>query len=103
MVPTLQPGDRLVVWRTKRFRPGDIVAAADPRQPTRTVLKRAATVGSEWIFLVGDNEVRSTDSRHFGPVALGLVRGKAVYRYAPQARAGRLQPRRGNRAGAGDR
>ncbi len=47
MVPTLQPGDRLVIWRTKRFRPGDIVAAADPRQPTRTVLKRAATVGSE--------------------------------------------------------
>jgi nickel-type superoxide dismutase maturation protease len=102
MVPTLQPGDRLVVWRTKRFRPGDIVAAGDPRHPARTVLKRAATVDPEWIFLVGDNEMHSTDSRHFGPVPLGLVRGKAVYRYAPPGRTGRLRPKGWDGAKGGD-
>jgi nickel-type superoxide dismutase maturation protease len=91
MVPALQPGDRLVVWRTKRFRPGDVVAAGDPRDPGRTVLKRAGAVGPGWIFLVGDNEMHSTDSRHFGPVPLSLVRGKALYRYAPPGRAGRLR------------
>jgi hypothetical protein len=44
---------------------------------------------------VGDNEKHSTDSRHFGPVPPALVRGKAVYRYAPPTRAGRLRGPRG--------
>ena len=90
MAPALQAGDHLLVWRTKRLKVGDIVAAGDPRRPERTVLKRAASVDAAGVFLVGDNEERSTDSRHFGPVARPLVRGRAVYRYAPPGRAGRL-------------
>ncbi len=94
MVPALQPGDRLLVWRTTRLKAGDIVAAGDPRHPQRTVLKRVVRYDDAGIFLVGDNERHSTDSRHFGPVPLSLVRGKAVYRYAPPGRAGPL-PRPG--------
>jgi nickel-type superoxide dismutase maturation protease len=90
MRPALQPGDRLLVRRTKSLKVGDIVAAADPRRPARTVLKRAAAVDDSGVFLVGDNDARSTDSRHFGLVPLSLVRGKAVYRYAPSGRAGRI-------------
>jgi inner membrane protease subunit 1 len=90
MAPALQPGDRLLVWRTKSVKVDDIVAAGDPRHPGRTVLKRAAGVDGAGVFLVGDNEGQSTDSRHFGPVPLSLVRGKAVYRYAPPGRTGRL-------------
>jgi nickel-type superoxide dismutase maturation protease len=90
MLPALQPGDRLLVWRTTRVKAGDVIAAGDPRHPERTVLKRAASYDDAGIFLVGDNEMHSTDSRHFGPVPLSLVRGKAVYRYAPPGRAGRL-------------
>ena len=88
MRPALQPGDRLVVRRTKSLEVGDIVAAADPRRPARTLLKRAAAVDDSGVFLVGDNQARSTDSRHFGLVPLSLVRGKAVYRYAPPGRTG---------------
>jgi nickel-type superoxide dismutase maturation protease len=94
MVPALQPGDRLLIWHTKRLKTGDIVAAGDPRDPERTVLKRAAAFDEGGIILLGDNEMHSTDSRHFGPVALSLVQGKAVYRYAPRRRTGRLGPRR---------
>ncbi len=90
MAPTLQPGDRLVVWRTTSVRPGDIVAASDPRQPERTVLKRVISVYPEGVFLLGDNPGQSTDSRQFGNVPIKSLLGKALYRYAPPGRAGRL-------------
>lgn len=90
MVPALEPGDRLLIWHTKRLKTGDVVAAGDPRDPGRTLLKRAAAFEDGGIYLLGDNERRSTDSRHFGPVPWRLVRGKAVYRYAPRQRTGRL-------------
>jgi nickel-type superoxide dismutase maturation protease len=101
MAPELQPGDRLVIWRPVTWRPviwrssavhtGDVVAAADPRDPQRTILKRAGAVGTDGVLLLGDNPSQSTDSRHFGRVPLASVRGKAVYRYAPPGRAGRLR------------
>jgi nickel-type superoxide dismutase maturation protease len=90
MAPGLQPGDRLVIWRTTAVRAGDVVAAPDPRDPERTVLKRAVVVGPDGVLLLGDNPSQSTDSRHFGRVPAASVRGKAVYRYAPPGRAGRL-------------
>ena len=97
MAPTLQPGDRLVVWRTRSVRPGDIVAAPDPRQPERTVLKRVTSVDPEGVFLMGDNPVQSTDSRQFGRVPIKSLLGKAIYRYAPPGRAGRLSCLNGGR------
>jgi nickel-type superoxide dismutase maturation protease len=90
MQPALQPGDRLLVRKRATVRPGDIVTAPDPRQAGRTVLKRAGSVGGGQVWLLGDNPGHSTDSRHFGPVPMSSVEGKAVYRYAPPARAGRL-------------
>jgi nickel-type superoxide dismutase maturation protease len=91
MAPVLQPGDRLLLRRTRSVRPGDIVAAPDPRQPARPVLKRVADVNQEGVFLLGDNPEHSTDSRQFGPVPIRSVRGKAIYRYAPPGRAGKLR------------
>jgi nickel-type superoxide dismutase maturation protease len=90
MLPVLQPGDRVVVWKTASVHPGDIVAASDPRQPGRALLKRAAEIGPGGVVLLGDNPGQSTDSRQFGPVPAASLQGKAVYRYAPPARAGRL-------------
>jgi nickel-type superoxide dismutase maturation protease len=90
MAPTLQPGDRLVVWKTRSVSRGDVVAASDPRQPERTMLKRVVSVDPEGVFLLGDNPGQSTDSRQFGYVPIMCVLGKALYRYAPPARAGRL-------------
>ena len=98
MRPTLEPGDRLVLRRTGRrtgrragdLLPGDLVAVADPRQPTRVVVKRLIAVGPAGLEVHGDNIGASTDSRTYGPVAPTAVRGRAVYRYHPAPRRGRL-------------
>jgi nickel-type superoxide dismutase maturation protease len=90
MAPTLEPGDHILVWKTKSVRPGDIVAASDPRRPGRAVLKRVIEVLPEGLFLRGDNPEHSTDSRHYGLVPITSVQGRAIYRYAPPARTGKL-------------
>lgn len=83
MVPTLQPGDRLVVVRRRRLRPGQLVALRDPRQPSRLLVKRVAALGAGTVTVLGDNPSESTDSRVFGPVQRSQIAGVVVYRYAP--------------------
>jgi signal peptidase I len=41
-------------------------------------------------FVLGDNRARSCDSREFGQVPVGYVRGKVELRVWPPARAGRI-------------
>jgi nickel-type superoxide dismutase maturation protease len=91
MLPTLLPGDRLLVLRITRARPGALVVVADPRRPERLVVKRVARADPEGLTVLGDNEQASTDSRAFGPVR--RVEGVPVYRYRPSERAGRLRYR----------
>jgi nickel-type superoxide dismutase maturation protease len=85
MQPTLLAGDRVLVWRSGRIRPGDLVVA---RLPERGVgVKRAvARTDSGWL-VHGDNTTASTDSRQFGPVADGAVLGRVVWRYWPLRRS----------------
>jgi len=90
MAPALLPGDRLLVVAGRRARPGDIVALADPRRPARVIVKRVAAVGPGGVTVLGDNAAASTDSRVLGPIQPAAVRGRAVYRYAPEHRRGRL-------------
>ena len=94
MRPTLDPGDRLVLSRVGRPRPGDLVALADPRAPARTVVKRLVEVSSAGLTVLGDNPAASTDSRVFGRVPAGSLRGRVVYRYHPAARRGILRRHR---------
>lgn len=90
MLPTLMPGDRLLVV-ARRTRRGDLVAVPDPRERSRLLIKRAVEVSAAGSVVVrGDNPGASTDSRDFGPVPASSVAGVAVYRYGPPARAGWL-------------
>ena len=90
MLPTLAPGDRLLVLRHRRARVGDVVAVLDPRLPARTLVKRVAARDGNDVTVLGDNAAASTDSRILGPVAPASIRGRAVYRYFPDSRRGRL-------------
>jgi nickel-type superoxide dismutase maturation protease len=96
MTPTLLPGDWLIVERrTYARRPpriGEIVLAADPREPSRELIKRVAAVdqGSGLVELAGDAPDASTDSRTFGQLPTGSIRWRVVWRYYPPSRIGRV-------------
>ena len=94
MLPALQPGDRVLVARTRRLRTGQIAAVRDPRNPSRVVVKRVAGPAPGGWRVLGDNPDRSTDSRVFGVVGRDLVVGRVVYRYHPPEHAGSLLRRR---------
>jgi len=91
MQPALSPGDRLLVIRL-RPRVGDVVAL---RHRDRTIVKRVAAIDGDAVTVLGDNVDGSTDSRTFGPVPRTSLLGRAVYRYAPAARSGRVPSRSG--------
>ena len=88
MLPTLRPGDRLLVARLGRPGPADVVLAADPRVPRREMIKRVARIDASGVHLRGDNPAASTDARAFGPVPAASVEWRAVLRYWPPDRIG---------------
>lgn len=98
MVPSLLPGDRLLVeshsYQGRPPRRGEVVLAPDPREPGRELIKRVAAVddAAASAELRGDAPAGSTDSREFGAVPLSAIRWRAVFRYWPPQRAGRLSP-----------
>lgn len=96
MLPTLAPGDRLVLIRTHRNpRVGQLVMVGDPRAPHRALLKRVHAVDGDAVDVRGDNAAASTDSRAFGTLPAAAVDACLAWRYAPISRVGLV----GNRGG----
>jgi len=90
MEPALCPGDWLLVRRTRRIRPGQIVLARHPGRPEMLIVKRAARrVGGGW-WLESDNpDAGAVDSRRFGVVPGPLIEGRVLARYwRPRTGAG---------------
>ncbi len=92
MRPALEPGDRLLVWQwPRRFAPDQVVVFVEPDRHLTTSVKRVASVEPDGaVHVWGDNSNVSRDSRDYGPVARRQVFGRAVYRYLPGPRRGRL-------------
>ncbi|HSF26428.1 MAG TPA: nickel-type superoxide dismutase maturation protease [Actinomycetes bacterium] len=86
MLPTLHPGDWLVVRWGAHVRPGDVVVARRPDRPGLLLVKRVVRREPGGWWLVGDNPGASDDSRLFGPVADDLVLGRVLGRYWPLGR-----------------
>ncbi|MHB1595675.1 MAG: S24/S26 family peptidase [Streptosporangiaceae bacterium] len=106
MVPTLRPGDWLLVWRGfgtprrrtartgntgtgntgrgggPRIEPGHLVIARHPDRPDLLLVKRAARrVPGGW-WLESDNPAaHAVDSRSFGAVRPDLIEGRVLLRY----------------------
>jgi nickel-type superoxide dismutase maturation protease len=92
MAPALLPGDRLLVARLGLPRVGDVVLAADPRDPRRELVKRVSALDAAGVALRGDNGSESTDARTFGPMPPSAVRWRVVGRYWPADRIGLVPP-----------
>ena len=85
MLPTLSPGDALLVRSADRVQPGAIVIARFIHRPELLVVKRAVRPEGALWWVEGDNPQVQDDSRKHG---LAAVVGVAVLRYWP------LPPRR---------
>jgi signal peptidase I len=95
MAPEIRPGDYLVAMRTGRLRPGDLVVVEHPDRPGFEMVKRVTGLpgdrvgdrimgpGEHWVMGAAAG---STDSRSFGPVGLGAIRGVVRLRYWPPGR-----------------
>ncbi len=88
MEPAYRDGERIVVNRLAYVRrspaAGDVVVLRDPDRDGHVLLKRVAfdvDAGATSVYVLGDNAQASRDSREFGPVPVGLVVGKAWFRY----------------------
>ena len=90
MLPSFAPGDRVLAVEGLPVRAGHVVALVDPRDSGRLLVKRVHRVAGATVEVLGDNDLESTDSRTFGQVGLGAIRGRVVYRYFPPDRAGLL-------------
>ena len=83
MLPTLRPGDCLLVRPPRRVRPGQVVVARFPTRPDLLVVKRAVrAVDGRW-WVEGDNPAVTDDSRRYGPAEVVAV---VVLRYWPLRR-----------------
>jgi phage repressor protein C with HTH and peptisase S24 domain len=89
MIPTLAPGEWLLVRRRPPAAPGAVVVV---RRPDRLVVKRAVrrTEDGRW-WVEGDNAGASDDSRTFGPVYDADVVGEVRWRYRPLRSFGRVR------------
>ncbi len=85
MEPALHPGDYVLVhrWAYRRAapQPGDVIVLRNPESLGQFLVKRVMSYEPQLgLFVLGDNETQSRDSRQFGTVPLHLVVGKVKLR-----------------------
>lgn len=86
MLPTLSPGDRLLVSYRRVVQPDDLVVArfADGTLAVkRAADRRTTSAGVAAWWMVSDNPDRGVDSRHRGPVPDDRVLAVVVARVWP--------------------
>lgn len=97
MLPTLRPGELILVVPAVRLQRGDVVVVRDPRRRDRETVKRVTALAGEvgdlpggpatvlpgHLAVGGDNRAASTDSRAYGAVPRGLVVGRVLLRLWP--------------------
>ncbi|WP_328391051.1 nickel-type superoxide dismutase maturation protease [Streptomyces sp. NBC_00400] len=83
MVPTLQPGDQLVVQYGAVVRPGDVVVLRHPFRQDLLIVKRVVRRRDGGWWVQGDNPFVENDSREFGVVPDELVIARAWVRVRP--------------------
>lgn len=110
MLPTISESGNIVlidhfsyVFLNNEYKKGDVVVCLSPNDRRKNICKRiVATEGDLMpistryfpfqefviipkghVWLAGDNPNNSTDSRQYGPVSMGLLRGKVFMKFQP--------------------
>lgn len=102
MEPTIRTSDIILTehisTRYGWIQRGDIIITRSPHNPKQFICKRVVGLGGDsllqydgsillipkgYLWIEGDNERNSTDSRSYGPIPMGLVRGRALFRIWP--------------------
>ncbi|MFC6081605.1 S24 family peptidase [Sphaerisporangium aureirubrum] len=93
MLPVLRPGDRLLVRRRALIRPGDLVVARLPGNPSQLIVKRAVLRAEDGWWLESENQRAPgrKDSWDFGAVPDAGIVGRVTLRYAPLRRLSRFR------------
>jgi phage repressor protein C with HTH and peptisase S24 domain len=81
MIPTLAPGERLMVRHDGPLVLGDLVVI---KQASQFDVKRILHIEADGIFVQGDNDLVSTDSRNYGLIPFDDVIGTVTYRLWPK-------------------
>ncbi|CAJ1805365.1 unnamed protein product [Sphenostylis stenocarpa] len=92
---------------TYKFSNGDVVVFRSPMNHKETLIKRIVALPGEWCgdhynhdviqippghcWVEGDNADSSMDSRLFGPIPLGLIRGSVTHVVWPPHRIGAVE------------
>jgi nickel-type superoxide dismutase maturation protease len=87
MLPSLRPGDCLLLSRRARIVAGDVIVARRPHVEGLLLVKRAARREDGGWWLLSDNAAAGLDdSRAFGVLPDDAVAGKVLFRYYPWRR-----------------
>ena len=81
MIPTLAPGERLLVRNDGPIVLGDIVVF---ERESQFDVKRVLHIEAEGIFVQGDNDLVSTDSRTYGLIPFDDLVGTVTFRLWPK-------------------
>jgi signal peptidase I len=78
MEPTLSEGDYVFLLKTKQPKKNDIVVMRKPGSE-KMIIKRVLNHKKNRIFVIGDNQEASTDSRSFGSINRQQVVGRVIF------------------------
>lgn len=76
MSPCLHHDQVVIVASGKPVKPGDIIVI---NHDGLEKIKRLSLIGDQGVFVLGDNQAHSTDSRQFGWIPLTGLVGKVVW------------------------
>jgi signal peptidase I len=87
------PGDRLQIKDGQVYINGELLQEDYVNGETQTAALgiEEVVVPKESVFVMGDNRGNSLDSRNLGFVSFSQLKGKAVYRFFPLDKAGKVQ------------
>ena len=79
MLPTLKPGQEVLTFNWWKLMGLKVGAIAVIKVDGKEMVKRIQMSSDRGIFVMGDNEKESTDSREFGLVKKEQIIGKVIF------------------------